>query len=107
MTHTALRQYPLLIESSHWIKSSFHLYPIFPMMSHCVSFIIQFLSDLSSKIKIKLVQDIFLAQLFSANLKLDRLDYSIRSSHNSHQGLNHFDYIIRVCPYYFISLRSA
>src|SRR5882724_6221337 len=37
-SHTALRQYPLLIESSHQIKPSFHLYPIFPMMSHCVSF---------------------------------------------------------------------
>ena len=33
---------PLLIESSHRIKSSFHLYPIFPMMSHCVSFYYSF-----------------------------------------------------------------
>ena len=36
---------PLRIESSHWIKSAFHLYPIFPMMSHCVLF---YYSDLSS-----------------------------------------------------------
>src|SRR5882724_5551393 len=41
-SHTALRQYPLLTESSHWIKPSFHLYPIFPMMSHCVSFYYSF-----------------------------------------------------------------
>jgi len=33
---------PLLIESSHWIKSSFHFYPNFPMMSHCVSFYYSF-----------------------------------------------------------------
>ena len=40
--HTALKQYPLLIESSHQIKSSFHLYPNFPMMSHCASFYYSF-----------------------------------------------------------------
>jgi len=33
---------PLLIESSHWIKSSFYFYPNFPMMSHCVSFYYSF-----------------------------------------------------------------
>jgi len=41
-SHTALRQYPLLIKSSHWIKSSFHFYLNFPMMSHCVSFYYSF-----------------------------------------------------------------
>ena len=39
---------PLLIKSSHQIKSSFHFYPHFPMMSHCVSFYYSFFSDLSS-----------------------------------------------------------
>src|SRR5882724_5506013 len=36
MTHTVLRQFliPHQVQSS--IKPSFHLYPIFPMMSHCV-----------------------------------------------------------------------
>jgi len=47
-SHTALRQYPLLIESSHCIKSSFHFYLNFPMMSHCVSFYYSFSFDLSS-----------------------------------------------------------
>jgi len=45
-SHTALSSTPLLIESSHQIKSSFHFYPNF--MSHCVSFITHFLFDLSS-----------------------------------------------------------
>ena len=47
-SHTALRQYPLLIESSHWIKSSFHLYPIFPWWVTVFCFITHFLSDISS-----------------------------------------------------------
>jgi len=42
MTHTVLSSTPLLIESSHRIKSSFHFYPNFPMMSHCVSFYYSF-----------------------------------------------------------------
>jgi len=43
MTHTQpWGSTPLLIESSHWIKSSFHFYPNFPMMSHCVSFYYSF-----------------------------------------------------------------
>jgi len=37
---------------------------------------------------------------FQQDLKLDNLDYSIRIFINSHQGLDHFDYIIGVCPYY-------
>jgi len=41
VSHSSLR-------SSHWIKSSFHLYPIFPMMNHCVLFYTHFISDLSS-----------------------------------------------------------
>src|SRR5882724_11156110 len=41
-SHTALRQYPLLIESSHRIKPSFHFYLNFPMMSHCISFYYSF-----------------------------------------------------------------
>jgi len=47
MTHTGLRQYPLYqVNSSDQII--FPFIPYFPMMSHCVSFIIHFLSDLSS-----------------------------------------------------------
>src|SRR5882724_6901893 len=41
-SHTALRQYPLLIESSHRIRSSFHFYLNFPMMSHCVILLLIF-----------------------------------------------------------------
>src|SRR5882724_8943970 len=37
-SHTALRQYP----TPHWIKSTFHFYLNFPMMSHCVSFYYSF-----------------------------------------------------------------
>jgi len=43
MTHTQpWGSTPLLIESSHRIKSSFYFYPNFPMMSHCVSFYYSF-----------------------------------------------------------------
>jgi len=40
--------FPLLIESSHQIKSSFHLYPIFPWWVTVFCFITHFLFDLSS-----------------------------------------------------------
>jgi len=43
MTHTQpWGSTPLLMKSSHWIKSSFHFYLNFPMMSHCVSFYYSF-----------------------------------------------------------------
>src|SRR5882724_11597967 len=55
------------------------------------------------------VQDLFSAQLFSARSYLN-LTVLIAASgfvSNSYQGLNHFDYFIRVCSNYVISLRSA
>src|SRR5882724_9744373 len=47
LTHTFLRQFltPHRVQSS--IKPSFHLYPIFPMMSHCVFALLLISSDLS------------------------------------------------------------
>src|SRR5882724_7732247 len=36
MTHTFLRQFLTPHQVLSLIKPSFHLYPIFPMMSHCV-----------------------------------------------------------------------
>jgi len=55
-----------------------------------------------------LVQVSFSAQLFfSKILNSTILDYSIWFVINSHQGLDLSDYIIRVCSYYVISLRSA
>jgi len=47
-SHTALRQYPILIESKSRIKSSFHFYPNFPHDEFTVfCFITHFLFDLS------------------------------------------------------------
>src|SRR5882724_13260173 len=54
------------------------------------------------------VQVLFLAQLSSARSKY--LTILITKSgfvSYSHQGLDHFDYIIRVCSSYFIKLTSA
>jgi len=152
MTHTQpWGSTPLLIESSHRIKSSFHFYLNFPMMSHCVSFYYSFsfwfiiwfimlfwkgtfwnfplthwwtitywsqkccLVILDSLMYIRRLSCLrerkfrFHSQLsyFQQDLKIDNLDYSIRFVINSHQGLNLSDYIIRMCSYYVISLRSV
>src|SRR5882724_3971935 len=56
------------------------------------------------KIKFKIHSQLSFTQ---QGLKLNSLDYSIRICHNSHQGLDHFDYIIRVCLSYFIKLTSG
>jgi len=54
------------------------------------------------------IQDSISAQLFfSKILESTILITASGFVINSHQGLDHFDYIIRVCPYYVSSLRSA
>jgi len=151
LTHS-LEQIPLLIESSHWIKSSFHFYPIFPwwvtvfiFYSFSFWFIIWFvmlfydgtfwkipmthwwaityrsqtccLVDQDSPMYIRrlscseerTIRFRIHSQLsfFPQDHKLTVLIANIRIVINSLQGLNHSDYVIRVCSYYVISLRSV